>query len=99
MKTITVKVAAEVTERNQYGIAYTKSFSTKKEAYAFLISLAKQKRLTSRKVAGLPCNVMSLLVNKHQSELVNIASFKINPSNVLSLLNAHGVQKFEIELF
>jgi hypothetical protein len=98
MKTITVKVAAEVTERNQYGIAYTKSFSTKKEAYAFLISLAKQKRLTSRKVAGLPCNVISL-VNKHQSELVNIASFKINPSNVLSLLNAHGVQKFEIELF
>jgi len=99
MKTITVNVAAEVTESNQYGVAYTKSFSTKKEAYAFLISLAKEKRLNSRKLAGLTCNVHSLLNKPHQSELVNIASFKINASNVLPLLNAHGVQKFDIKFF
>ena len=85
---------------NQYGssIVFTGS---KKQAKEYLCSLAHEKRMTSRKLRGLPTDIMALSEKQsYGNELVDMSAFAITKAGIdrlIELLNNYGVEKFSVE--
>ena len=99
MKTLELKITGD------YEVSNTIFKGTKKQVLFFLRSKALDMRMSGRqtilrkkedwnKINGLSGD------KKHNSELVNLASFQINQmgrEQLLPLMNAHGVMTYEVK--
>jgi hypothetical protein len=93
-----MKAITTVQVTGVYASSATTLTGTKREVLAQLRLKASLMRRNSRKLMKQD-NVHSLITNKHQSPLVNLASYQLNQlglNELLNVMNAHGVLKFKI---
>jgi len=90
----------KIIKKGQYKTSEETFEGTKKEVLSFLRDEALEMRKKSRSTMSKDKqNVHSILHEKHQSELVNLASFKIKKMNIeqlLPLMNNYGVMDYKI---
>ena len=84
-----------IAEKSPYGVKYW--VGSKRELLTRLRVLAHEKRTDSRSLKGLSLGVHAIDSSLHPSQLVTMASWKINVldfERLIALLNGHGVLRF-----
>lgn len=88
----------KATKTGQYQSSAETFTGSAKEVRSYLLNEALNMRRSSRIRMGED-NVHSLTNNPHQSQLVNMASFKVKQlsnDKLIDLMNIHGVLKYNL---